>query len=478
METFNSSMTTDAACGTKAEYALDDEPQLWPLKTTPFEHYMLVDDRPSHPMAFCIEVLLEGTLQRADLAAALQVALSRHPLLRAVISRRFGRLPEWIPAETWPHLEWIESETLPTLSIPPHLNITREAGLRVWALNVPRTPRLVFQFHHAAVDGVGALEFIGDLLAVYGQRTSPPEAESPELAPLNPNKLKTRGKYGSEGLSFREWFPGYLRYTWENLSLLPRPLARRSGETSRGTPEETSFPPYLTRILETNEVQGIKQAAARWGITCNELYTTIMLQTFHRWNSRQKRPRRGWSRICMPVSLRTPLQHGCPADNQLSYLLINLRNEQLEDFSATLKLVHGTSHHMIGSHDAATFVRNLVWIRRVPWLLKIMTRLPICFGTGVLANVGDVKRQFHGRFPLEKGRVRAGSVVMSGLLGAAPVRPTSGVATSVGVYCRRLLINMNYDRQHLKRTDAEEILDLFIEGLRKMIEPECPAPMA
>lgn len=119
MDTLNSSMTTDAACGTKAEFPMDDEQQLWPLKTTPFEHYMLVDDRPSHPMAFCIEVLLEGTLQRADLAAALQVALSRHPLLRAVISRRLGRLPVWIPADTWPRLEWIESETLPTLSSPP-----------------------------------------------------------------------------------------------------------------------------------------------------------------------------------------------------------------------------------------------------------------------------------------------------------------------------------------------------------------------
>lgn len=478
-------VTTTTMCETPAPVAMDagtrevrvSEVRDWAYPATPFEEYMQRDDRPSHTMSFCIELLLEGELQRDAFFSALEGAISRHPLLNSVLTRRWLGQSVWKPAEIPPQIEWVEAESPPRLPTPPFQDITQEAGLRVWALAIPQTPRIVFQFHHAAVDGVGALEFIGDWLALYGQQTTPAGEEEPELADIAQESLKTRGNLGAESCRVRDWLPAFLSLTWENLSSFGVPLARRREPQQREPVEEIGFPPYLTRILEADELASIKQAAARWGVMPNEIYTSVMIQTLQRWNLRQFPKQRGWVRMGMPVSLRTPLQEGCPAANQVSMLLLNRRLEQLDDFGSTLKFVHKFCHKMIGGVGAPTFVRNLAWMRYVPGMLWLMTRLPVSFSTGVFANVGDVKRQFRGRFPLVKGRIRAGSVIMDGLLGAAPIRPRTGVATSVGTYGRRLFINMNYDRGILTRGDAEEILDLFVAGLREVVGSTVTTPI-
>ena len=68
----------------------ESEPPLFPLPLTPFERYMLADDRPDYPMAFPAVVEFSGSLRRAEFDAALEGALREHPLLRARVdgSRR------------------------------------------------------------------------------------------------------------------------------------------------------------------------------------------------------------------------------------------------------------------------------------------------------------------------------------------------------------------------------------------------------
>lgn len=460
-------------CASEKTGVLNEE-KLWPLPLTAYEQYMWTDDRPSHPMVFCIEVLLEGTLERPALESALKRALVRHPLLRAQIQKRFARQPAWVAADKTPELQWLTPIEYKNASRPPFLNLRNEPGLRMWAVDDKREPRFVFQFHHAAVDGVGAIEFIGDLLALYAQQTSAEDDEVPELEPIDFEKLHLRGKLGFQSRSRGDWIPGFARYTWENISQFPAALA---GSKQNDEPSTRGIPPYVTRILDNTVLQAVKNEAARRGVTPNEIYTAIMLQTFARWNETQRAGRKpGLLRLCMPISLRSPELDDCPSANIISYMLINCPRRVFDDFNETLRHVHRMSLDIIGTPNGPTFVRNLAFLRKVPGAIPFMTNAPLCFGTGILANVGDVRRQFRSRFPLVRGRVKAGNLVMAGLLGAAPVRRRSGVATSVGTYGRRLFINMNFDRHLLSRSDAERLIDLFVSGLMERVSGEKIVP--
>ena len=139
-----------------------------PLVT--FERYMLAEDTPEYPRAFILEVTLSGSLRREALEAAWPTALARHPLLVARINRNEDF---WVFRDDHePPIDWgPESEPL-TFVTEEKIDLTREAGLRLWVRSGPNRARLVFQFHHACCDGVGGLEFIGDLLAIYARDRS------------------------------------------------------------------------------------------------------------------------------------------------------------------------------------------------------------------------------------------------------------------------------------------------------------------
>ena len=55
---------------------------IFPLPLTPFEEYMLTDDRPGCPMTFLFRLRFSGRFRREAFASALRTAVSRHPLLR------------------------------------------------------------------------------------------------------------------------------------------------------------------------------------------------------------------------------------------------------------------------------------------------------------------------------------------------------------------------------------------------------------
>lgn len=53
-----------------------------PLCLTPFERYMMMDERAGYPMTFPLVWRVTGGIDRVQFEAAFQEALSWHPLLR------------------------------------------------------------------------------------------------------------------------------------------------------------------------------------------------------------------------------------------------------------------------------------------------------------------------------------------------------------------------------------------------------------
>ncbi len=80
------------------------------MKLTPFEHYMLLDDRRSHPMTYMIRLEFSGRFHCDAFQAAVARAIQRHPLLRSHVVRMSVGGFRWVPApDPLPYLDCAET---------------------------------------------------------------------------------------------------------------------------------------------------------------------------------------------------------------------------------------------------------------------------------------------------------------------------------------------------------------------------------
>jgi len=462
---------------------------LFPLRFTSFEEYMLTDDRRDYPMAFFIEIDLGGELSREAFMAALERALPRHPLLTARAESSW-RGWHWIDSQIPPKVEWFVGD--PQLPGPEDrsFDLRRESGLRLWGGISAGRARVIFQFHHAVTDGVGAMQFLGDLLAYYGQATCREGEETPELAPIDPSQLLHRGQIWEPGHGHPHLLRSLLWWMWHIAPVIPADIARRltgrpaaptredeSGAKDASPIERKAPSPFVTRILESDDVAAIKRAAAVKGVTPNEIYILAMYQTLQRWNRECGRNVKSEQyRVGIPVGLRTHRHADSPAANVLSYMFLTKPSRDLNDPDRLLQSIHTMSQDVLHGGDSGLIPWSLGWIRRVPGLLNLIVHTPIRFCTAMLSNVSDVRRQLRCRFPLKRGRCVAGNVTLEGLLGAAPIRPGTYLGLSLGTYAKRLFINLNCDPRRFSTEDANALADLFVGEIRRQYAPEKASP--
>ena len=452
---------------------------VFPLPLSPFERYMVLDDSDAYPMSIVLIARLKGDLRRAVFEESVEFALRRHPLLMSKISKVRGLGWCWIPVENpSPQMSWVENED--GLQPPDHerIDLTREIGLRIWVSKTPDAAELVFEFHHACTDGIGGVQFIGDLLACYGQKTSVEGAEAPEIEPIQIDRLKARSNFSSdagEAPSKKVSCPMMLsRKLLKLLRRQPVPLAVSRKANSIGT--FLSFPAIAGRIIERPVVQQLKVVAARKGVELNDLYLMEMFQTIREWNRRYGNGNdRQWLRIGMPTSLRTPLHDQMPAANVVSYMFLTRLASDCTNPDETLADIHRRTSTIVNERQGRSIAIGLKYVLKVPGLLWCLLRLNRCFTSVILTNVGDIRRQFTARFPLKQGRCVAGNVTLDVLTGAVPVRPNTRLSTSVGTYAGNLYINMHCDPLSFTREQSEELADLFVERLKQMIPADIAA---
>src|SRR5580658_4374786 len=144
---------------------------LFPMPLTAFEHYMLADDRPDHPMSFFIQMKFQGRFDRPQLNAALKTALTLHPLLNA---RIHGSAKDptsritWIEADSpMPTIDWNDAGIPIRFAAGRWMDLKSETGFRAWLRETETTTTLMLQIHHCCCDGIGASSFIDSLLTAY-----------------------------------------------------------------------------------------------------------------------------------------------------------------------------------------------------------------------------------------------------------------------------------------------------------------------
>lgn len=449
------------------------EGTVFPLPLSPFERYMVQDETRDYPMSFVLIVNLKGHLQRNIFEQSVLFALNRHPLLMSLISKVGGKGWCWTPvANPALVIEW-ELNGQP-LQVPDdqRIDLTREIGLRIWGDWRPNATELVFQFHHACTDGLGGVQFIGDLLAHYGLRTISDGAEAPEIEPVQFDRLKARATFSSveSEVPPKSVSCPYMigRRVLKLLRRGPVPLAASRNRNSVGMALE--FPAVISRMVERAVLLQLKVVAAQKGVELNDLYLLEMFQTIRQWNEQHAQGRDNqWLRIGMPTSLRTPIHDQMPAANVVGYMFLTRRAGDCSRPDELLADIHKQTSTIVNDRQGRLLAFAVKYLLKVPGLLWCLLRLNRCFCSAILTNVGDIRRQFTARFPLKQGKCVAGNVTLEVLKGAVPVRRNTRLSTSVGTYAGNLYINMHCDPLSFTREQAEELADLFVGRLKQLI---------
>ncbi len=453
---------------------------MFPLPLSDFEYYMLVDDRPSHPMVFVIAAHLSGAFQQAALQQALDELVQCHPFLRCCVTEIQGRGWCWTPATTIAtaaqpagRLDWIDGDEASVSGFVPQvrsIDLTSETGLQVVVRASPNSARLILYIHHVCCDGIGGLQILGELLARYGQKTAAAGAKRPVFDEPRKELLLERENYDA-GDATVERQKKSLRKTVGKISrlLFRKPVTLAPTVASAALPSAgapASAPAILEAVISIATHRKLRGVAARHDVSINDLFIGQFLLHIRRWNSRtQPDNGKNWIRLSVPVSMRTRVHDQMPVANVVSYAFVTRRQHECDDMDALLKSIHRQTNDVVFNREGIVCLKIFKVLRKFPRGMKMFLGLKSCLSTAVLANIGDIRRRFSGRFPLNNGKWIAGNVLVERLTGVAPVRPNTRAAVSIGEYAGELSISLRTDASMINVADSQRFLQEFVEAM-------------
>jgi hypothetical protein len=461
------------------------------MPLTAFEEHMLLDDRPSHPMAIVTRFDFSDAPPPAALEKAFEETLRSEPLLSARIApRRRGR-PRWIEAAP-PRLvrsrtQRITIDTIEWTGSPPRLDPHAGNVLHAEVIEHDAGWSILMAVHHAASDGIGIIGFLERwLLAAEGKRSRRRRQSDATMA-----VLATRDRVASSWTGFTRMVPKlakglegigeFVRHDIIQLSEGP-PAPSTGVPASPVTPWQ---PLILTATMGGDVVAGLEQKAKAHFVTVNDLLATALLVTIGNHVSTAGNiaggaitPATGgeWIRVAIPMSLRTKHDHALPAANRVSMVFLDRRPEDRHDADRLAASIHDQME-VIRSHALGhIFPMSLAVGRLLPGGLARTVRRPKPQCTAVLSNVG---RTFH-RSPLADadGTVRVGGGRLVGWWGVPPIRPGTALAVGTHETCGRRTVAFHVDRHRFRSDSAQTLLQAMVAELNDLAAIDASAPTA
>ena len=428
------------------------------LPLTIFEKYMFLDDRPEYPMDSFRHLLFSGHLDVDVFLQSVAAVIRWNPMLRCIV-KQVGRDYYWEETKTPFRVQRSQGTACP---VPQRIQLRSEPGFHVFIAEAEKQTRVLLQFHHSISDGIGEMEFIGDVLTDYAVRITgqiPPD--NPRR--LDPALLPLRGK---SGLTVKSYVRNFFHTTFTTQQLLlgnPSPLA------PCGTPPKTVDPYYVfcSHELTQEETRQYVKAAKSNGVTVNDLLLRDLFLTIgswrERWVDQQSNP---VFRVSVPMNLRTEHFRNIPASNTVSMLFLDRH----------LKQCRGNAEEMLrGVH------REMEWIKRTEqkhyFLTTIQTRdvlwgglasslrSPQCRATVVFSNLGRVFESLPLSHQEDVG-LKVGEAILESVDATPPIRFGTLISFSVLTYRGKIRLVLRYDSQNMTTEQAEDFLQRFIVTIR------------
>jgi hypothetical protein len=426
----------------------------YPSRIEPFEKLMYFLDRPNYPNNLGIRLRFQGRLAREEAIAAATAAAKRHPGFQVVVDRR--RL-EFVERDgPFDNFRWIELQAdLAAAPLQP-TDVHRDGGGMFWFVNGPAESHVALIGHHALTDGVGGLQVMADWMLEYDRLIREAPAK---LVQLDPERLRHRGRLDLWNRKYlRKLFfqPVGLFGACKFLFRRVVPLLPASAGADRPL---DPFPSVATRIWTREANDAVKSTARQSGVSANDVLTTALFLALSRWRARHTaQDPRDWIRLLIPISLRTMADRRLTACNRVSFVQIDRRPRDTEDFSRLLRSVA----RELGVIRAWQLDRALlIALRLASWVPGQIKRWAAksCRATGLFTNLGCP----FDRLALEREGdcLRVGDLRLSEFDMLAPLFSGIPLAIAVAEYLGRLTVSANYDPRVVDQAAIGELLDAF-----------------
>ncbi len=445
---------------------------LFPLPLTPMEHFFVVDDSPTHPMLATVQLTFQGSLEVLKLEKALNQSLKRNPLLSSRITPGAGSW-QWVHDGNWKPTIRSLAESPPIVDGRPEpLNLLQEPGMRVWLGSRDDKSTLLFQFHHACVDGIGIRRFIVDFLINYTRcfaKSQTSIAPRLRLDRLDPERLIARGC-----LQQVEQMPATCPLTsWQRAKNLfyfffqpPHPLER----TPKLRIRQSSNSQVITQQarLDEHDSDAILKRASENGVKLDELGLALLFHTCRRWQRTHcstKANRR--IRLLTPYDLRGKDDLLLSAANRISFTFLGRTHRQCTNWA---ELLRGVQDEMISIKDSKVYADFLLGLRSglaCPAIMKWAIRKNQNMATAVFSFGGNLDRRLSRNFTNEGGYMRIGNALLQDVMAAPPVRANTNIAIGLCMVNQRICISAAWNREVLTESDAAKFLHSFADAWRQ-----------
>jgi hypothetical protein len=419
---------------------------VFPLPLNAIEHYMLADDSAEYPRLFRLVIRLRTNLEESRIAAAFDAAIGRHPLLAARVECEGERPRRWIEREGGSFaIRWAREVREPGLvreeAVEP-IDLRDEPALRVRVDRAFDGDVLTLEFHHAAVDGLGALQFVEDVLLYY---VCAPAVVESKLRELEETRLATRNAFGLTGWRRPlRWLYGSLGWLGALEYLLHRPVPLGfAREEEEGTPRKSGF---LWRPLSDSETRWLRSATRHDDVTLNDRLLRDVFLAMQEWfELHAPEDRKRHKRIMVPMNLRADVDDTLPACNVVAMINVDRKPHHWRSPLRMLRVLHWELSIVKRLRLGVIFVQILAMLQKLFGLERFLSRKR-CQATCVVSNLGVVLPEFTNE-------------LVSGVEFYPPIRPLTTVAIGAATCRDRLNLSLHYDAAALTTEEAAWLLD-------------------
>lgn len=444
-------------------------PKLLPLPLTVFELLMATDARPSCPMTCLIEMVMVGRLEHELFEAAVQEAVSRHPLLMACVRNLHFR-PTWVECHTPAPVIWERESDPPSPPEMPWIDLKHEPGIRIYVREGSDRTSIWLQLHHACGDGRGAQRFLVDLFTAYA-RQFPDRKPCPEYDALNYDRLLHRearfpppGAVNERGATFA---PG------ESFAFLTQtPMVLPSG----GNTGPYAYPRIARYAFTSEETAAIRARARAEASTINTVGLGLLFGTLADWSLRHGKRGSKYLRVLVPMDLRERVDEYLPFANRMGFTFVTRKLSVCDDWLPLLTGLRDEALFVQKYVPARDFLNNIIVGQRIPFAVWLFQRLPLCFSSAVFTNLGDPTRRFRRRFPDTDGMITIGDAHLELIYGCPPVRPYTAAGFELCRCAQRMTVSAHFDARFFGEADSRQLLDEYLGRWRRWLEAT-PTPL-
>lgn len=433
---------------------------IFPLPLNAFEQYMLADDSADFPRIFRLVVRLRTILDESRLVDALDAAVRRHPLLGACVEDNGEQPRHWVVGPNNSR-EIVRSKAAREAGVAleetvPPIDLKAQVALRVRVDKSLEGDVLTLEFHHAAVDGLGAMQFVDDVLHLYACAAGVVEGK---LRELDETRLATRDAFGLVGWRRPiRWLYGSLGWIAAIEYLLHRPVP--IGFAPDETGEATRKSGFLSRRLSESETRWIKSATRHDDATLNDRLVRDVFLALQEWfDLNAPEYVRRHKRIMVPTNLRSEEDLVLPAANVVAMINVDRKPHRWKSPLRMLRVLHWELSMVKRLRLGIIFVQILDILQKLFGLQRFLSR-ERCQATCVVSNLGVVLRDFTND-------------LVSGVEFYPPIRPLTTVAFGAATCGDRLNLSLHYDAAALTTEEAAQLLErvckLLTEGESRLL---------